>query len=296
VQRLRRLLLRGSAREAEGAFVVEGSVLLSEALSAGAVVESVYLAPGTRPHPGVGAVWRAAREAGAQCYELAPGVLERVASTVTPQPVLAVVNRFDRPLSRLADAKLVIVCVDVRDPGNLGTVLRCAEAAGAEGVVCCGSTVDVYNPKCVRASAGAVFHVPVVVEDQTEAVLAAVGAWGLRRLGTAAGAGQSYAETDLTRPTALVLGNEAQGLPRSVETSLDGWLHIPMAGRAESLNVGMVAAVLCFEASRQRQAGGQRQASRQRQASGQHQASRQRQAGGQRQASRQRRAAGVSRG
>jgi TrmH family RNA methyltransferase len=234
---------------ADGAFVVEGVNVLAEALHAGVAVESVYVAPG-----GHGPVVDAALAAGARVYDLAPGVLERVAATVTPQPVLAVVPDVCVDVAALAGADLIVVCVDVRDPGNAGTVLRSAEAAGAGGVICCDGTVDVTNPKCVRASAGSLFHVPVVAGGNAVTVLEHIGAWGMRRLGTSVTTGEDYTTTDLRPPTALVLGNEALGLPQSVLPVLDGWVHIPMAGRGESLNVGMACAVLCFEAARQRRA------------------------------------------
>jgi TrmH family RNA methyltransferase len=232
-------------------FVVEGANVLSEALSAGIAVESVYVAPGG----GCPAVERA-HAAGARIYDLAPGVLERVAGTVTPQPVLAIVPDIAVPLDAVADASLLVVCVDLRDPGNAGTVLRSAEAAGAGGVVCCDGTVDITNPKCVRASAGSIFHVPVVAGGDAVTVLEHIKGWGTLRLGTAVGAGEEYTSVDLRGPTAFVLGNEAHGLPDSVAGALDGFVNIPMAGRGESLNVGMACAVLCFEAARQRRAGG----------------------------------------
>lgn len=231
--------------------MVEGTKVLAEALSSGAPVESVYV--DSSAGPAEEAVLHAALAAGCRVFELAPGVLERIAGTVTPQALLAVVATVDVPLAR-AEADLVVVCVDVRDPGNAGTVLRSAEAAGAGAVVFCEGSVDVYNPKTVRASAGAVFHVPIVVGGPPGDVLHELARRGLRRLGTAARDGIPYTDTDLRAPTALVLGNEATGLPAAVATHLDGLVTIPMAGRAESLNVGMAAAVLCFEAARQRRA------------------------------------------
>jgi TrmH family RNA methyltransferase len=175
-----------------------------------------------------------------------------VAGTVTPQPVLAVAPAVDVDLEELRGVSLVVVCVDVRDPGNLGTILRTAEASGVGGIICCDGTVDVYNPKCVRASAGSLFHTRIVARGDPLKVLGALGDWGLRRLGTRPQGGEPYHRADLAAPTALVLGNEAHGLPGAAGEALDGWLTIPMAGRAESLNVGMAAAVLCFEAARQR--------------------------------------------
>ncbi|HTX63476.1 MAG TPA: RNA methyltransferase [Acidimicrobiales bacterium] len=231
---------------------------------AGAVPESLYVAVDASGGPGsadasegvtegnvVGTdeVVRLAVAAGSRIYELAPGVIGRVASTVTPQPLLAV---FPMPDERKvpAGAQLVVVMADVRDPGNAGTVLRTADAAGVGAVVVCGGAVDPYNPKTVRASAGSIFHVPIVLGGDPASVLDALGAAGFRRLGAVVRGGEDYASVDWCVPTALVLGNEAWGLPAGFE--LDGLVGIPMEGRAESLNVGMACAVLCFEALRQR--------------------------------------------
>ncbi len=231
--------------------MVEGAKLVQEALSGGATVEAAFFGPGAPPE-----LIELAREAGARVLELQPGVVERVASTVTPQPVMAVVGSLDVSLDALARARLAVVCVDLGDPGNAGTVLRSAEAAGADAVVFCGRSVDVYSPKTVRASAGSLFHVPVVVEEDATAVLEHLGGLGLRRLGTTAHGGTDHAAVDLTTPSAVVLGNEAVGLPAELSAVIDEWVTIPMVGRAESLNVGMAAAVLCFEAARQRWAQG----------------------------------------
>ena len=220
-------------------FVAEGHKLVREALASPLDVEAVYADRTTAPeYPGAAV--------------LADGVLERVSDTVTPQGVIAVIRRPATTLEAARHADLVVVCVDLQDPGNAGTVIRSAEAAGVGAVVCCGESVDVFAPKCVRASAGSLFHVPVVNEGDPVAVLDQLGSWGKQRLGTVARDGVPYDEVDLTQPVALVLGNEAHGLPVAVDACLDGRLTIPMRGRSESLNVGMAAAVLCFEAARQR--------------------------------------------
>jgi TrmH family RNA methyltransferase len=247
VKRLRQLLERSSVRRRERAFVVEGPTMVGDALDAGADLECLFVAPATEAP-----VVARAEAQGVPVFELAPGVLERVAGTVSPQPVLAVARMLDVELDALAEQTLVVVCVDVRDPGNLGTVLRSAEAAGVGGIICCDGSVDVYNPKCVRASAGSLFHTRIVARGEPVKVLGTLGDWGLRCLGTRPDAGEPYHRVDLTAPTALVLGNEANGLPAPAAAAVDGWLTIPMAGRSESLNVGMAAAVLCFEAARQR--------------------------------------------
>jgi TrmH family RNA methyltransferase len=249
VRRLRRLVERRKARHAERCFVIDGPRLLDEALRAGAPVERVFVAAGTDD-----ASVDRARDTAVPVHVVEPGVIERVAGTVTPQPVIGVVGFVDVTLDALLAATLVVVCIDIRDPGNLGTVLRSAEGAGAGGVVCCDGSADVYSPKVVRASAGSLFHVPVVAGGEPVEALEVMGA-RLRRLGTAAHGGAAPDEVDLRAPVAIVLGNEAHGLPPAIDACLDARVTIPMMGRIDSLNVGMAAAVLCFEAARQRRAG-----------------------------------------
>jgi len=232
--------------------VVEGTELVRTALEAPAAVESLFLAEGSAADPDVSALVSQVHQVGARVFELAPGVLERVAATVTPQPVMAVVPMLHRPLEAVTGGRLVVVCADLRDPGNAGTVLRSADAAAADAVLWCGHAVDPYNPKAVRASAGSLFHVPLVVCDVVTDALRVAAELGYRRLGAVARGGEDYAEVDWSVPTALVLGNEARGLPAEVRAELDGQVTVPMAGRAESLNVGVACAILCFEALRQR--------------------------------------------
>ena len=232
--------------------MVEGANVVSSALEAGADLEALYAAPGAEEScPDVLAL---ASARGLPVLWLAAGVLERVSDTVTPQPVLAVARRRPPVLGDLAAGDLVVVGVDVRDPGNAGTLVRSAEAAGASGVVFCRGSVDVTNPKTVRASAGALFHVPVVEGGDPQEVLGVLGDLGLVRMGAAARGGLAPDQADLTRPVALVFGNEAHGLPPELGPDLDGLVTIPMSGRAESLNLGMAAAILLYEAHRQRRA------------------------------------------
>ena len=236
--------------------MVEGAELLSVALAAGAAVEAVYVAPGGRDVPAVAEAVAAAFDAGARVFDLEPGVIERVADTVTPQPVLAVVGFAPAALDDVAGASMVVVCADVRDPGNAGTVIRTADASGVDAVVCCDGTVDPTNPKTVRASAGSVFHTPIVMGGAVGEVVAALHGFGFVTLGTVVRDGEDYTRFDWTWRVAVVLGNEASGLDDDLAASLDARVTIPMAGRAESLNVAVSAAVLCFEALRQRRAAG----------------------------------------
>jgi TrmH family RNA methyltransferase len=253
--------------------VVEGAELLRTALDVGAPIESVYVAPAGGDDVAVHEVCRRATAAGARVFPLGPGVLERVADTVTPQPVLAVVPMLADPGEGAAAAgagsgagvappwapdpgALILVLVDVRDPGNAGTVLRAADAAGATAVVFAAESVDPYNPKTVRASAGSLFHVPFVVRPDPVTMAAEFAGAGFRTLATVVREGDDYAGVDWSIPTAVFFGNESAGLDLTLAAGLDAAVAIPMSGRAESLNVGVASAVVAFEAFRQRRGGG----------------------------------------
>lgn len=250
VQRLRSLLSRRATREEAGAFVVEGVRAVADALGTGATLEVVFAAPEADHR--CPELLEAARARQIPVERLAAGVTERVSDTVTPQPVLAVARIPHHTLAELADTSLLVVLADVREPGNAGTIVRSAEAAGASAVVFCRGSVDPWAPKVVRASAGAVLHLPIVQGGDAGEVLEVLAQREVRRLGTTARGGVVYDEVDWSPPTALVFGNEAWGLPEPVADRLDGTVTIPIAGRTESLNVAMAASILLFEATRGR--------------------------------------------
>jgi TrmH family RNA methyltransferase len=188
-----------------------------------------------------------------------PSALESLTDTVRPQGVVAVCRFLDRPVADLlpADAvtaPLAVVCADVRDPGNAGTVIRCADAAGASLVVLAGDSVDPYNGKSVRASAGSLFHVALAVDRDTTAVLARLRERGYQVL-AADGAGELDLDTaadrgTLSRPTAWLFGNEAWGLPGELAGLADHRVRIPIHGAAESLNLATAAAVCLYASAR----------------------------------------------
>jgi TrmH family RNA methyltransferase len=250
VRRLRELLRDPRARAAERAFVVEGRRAVDAALDRGARLDALYLAPGARQ--AFGALVARVDEAGTRTADLKDGVLERVGSTVTPQPVLAVATMPPTDVDRLGRDGLVLIGAELADPGNVGTLLRSAEAAGAAGIVLSAGSVDAYNPKVVRASAGAIFGVALVEGWSVMEALDAMRAAGRRCVGTRAAGGTPYHDADLVAPTAVVLGNEAHGVPADLGGVLDEWVTVPMRAPAESLNVAMTATLVCFEAARQR--------------------------------------------
>jgi RNA methyltransferase, TrmH family len=240
--------------------VAEGAELIRCALDAAVPLESLYVSPDGADDRAVQDVCRRAEAAGVRVFPLGAGVLERVADTVTPQPVLAVVPMLEEPPAGTApwsarSGALIVVLVDVRDPGNAGTVLRAADASGSTLVVFAGDSVDPYNPKTVRSSAGSLFHVPLAVRPAPRALASDLAAGGFRTLATVVRDGEDYAGLDWSVPTAVFLGNESSGLDPDLSDALSGALAIPMAGQAESLNVGVACAVVCFEAFRQRRGG-----------------------------------------
>jgi TrmH family RNA methyltransferase len=251
VQQLRRLIGRRSSRYDDGVFVVEGPVLVAEAVAAGWECEAQFVAAEAD-----GVVQPAVAGAGS-VFELAPGVLQRVASTETPQNPIAIVRMrdFGPVADMLAAASFVVVLDRIADPGNLGTILRSAEASGADLVVLTSGSVDPFSPKVVRASAGALFHVPVAtatIEEVADAGFTTIGSTSHDTPGRSVAA---HTGTDLTGRIALVMGNEAAGLPDEWTDDVGPirrWTTIPHQGRSESLNVAMAATVMVFEAARQR--------------------------------------------
>jgi TrmH family RNA methyltransferase len=232
--------------------VAEGAKVLGEALAAGAAVESVFYAPGTERSPSDDAVLEQAHARGVRVFPLAPGVLERIADTVSPQGVLGVVAAIDTGIEALGAIDLVVVLEDVRDPGNVGAIVRSADASGADAVICLSGTADLYNPKVVRASAGSLFHLPIVTEADPDRVIEFLHRRGSALLATGREGGLDYALDPWPEATALVLGNEANGVSGAMRDRCDGAISIPIAGAAESLNVAMAATVLLFEAARRR--------------------------------------------
>jgi len=185
-------------------------------------------------------------------------VMAELAQTVTPQGLLAVCRFIDVPLERLTEAspRLVVLLANVRDPGNAGTVLRTADAAGADGVVFSDASVDPYNSKCVRASAGSLFHLPVVAGSPLREAAAALRGAGLQILAAEGAAGRKLDELEsdgaLGRPTAWLFGNEAWGLPADLLAQADQAVAVPIYGRAESLNLAAAAAVCLYASARAR--------------------------------------------
>ena len=249
VRTARKLLRRAGRREA-GLFLAEGPQAVREALAGGHVREVFARAEAQHELRTV------AVDAGLPWYEVDETVLAELTDTVHPQGVVAVCRVLDVPVGEAlrAGVRLAALLADVRDPGNAGTVLRCADAAGAGAVVLAGHSVDLYNPKTVRASVGSLFHLPVAVGASPAAAVADAHRAGLTVL-AADGAGEldlfeAEASGLLAGPTAWLFGNEAWGLPDEVAALADHRVRIPIFGGAESLNLATAAAVCLYTSAR----------------------------------------------
>src|ERR1700678_4578956 len=252
-----RRLTKRALRERERSFLAEGPQAVSEALSTGARVSGLFVTgPAQAKHADL---VDAAQDAGVEVQLVSGEVMGELAQTITPQGLLAVCDFVDVPLDRLDNSKLRLVAVlaNVRDPGNAGTVLRSADAAGADAVVFADASVDLYNGKCVRASAGSLFHLPVVAGGRLPATIAALRRGGLRILAADGRTGRPLDDPDvrarLSEPTAWMFGNEAWGLPPDLVALADEPVAVPIYGKAESLNLAAAAAVCLYASARAQQ-------------------------------------------
>ncbi|MDH2416366.1 RNA methyltransferase [Nocardioides sp. CER19] len=242
-----RKLSRRSERSERRLFLADGPKAVEGALSVPDCVVEVFSTP-------------AASEQYAALLAPAPTVtlvddraIGGLSDSVTPAGLVAVC-RFLEPVVP-ESPRLVAICADVRDPGNAGTVIRCADAAGADLVVLAGDSVDLYNPKTIRASVGSIFHLPVVVERDPAAAVAAAQADGLTVLAADMDGDDLFGADDvLAKPTAWLFGNEAWGIPTGLRDLADRVVSIPIYGRAESLNLSTAAAVCLYASARAQRA------------------------------------------
>ena len=223
---------------------------MSDAFDAGAELRDVFIDE-SADHAGLAERLQAG---GVPVRPVGRDVIKALTETVTPQGVVAVASDPTAELDSLGDADLVLVLADVRDPGNAGTLVRSAMAAGASGVVFAKGSVDPLHPKVVRSAAATLFWLPVVRGVDLLEALDFLKENSVSLVGSSAASEDSVYQADLTSRLALVLGNEAWGLPPDVERAMDKVVGIPMPGPAESLNVSVAGAILLFEALRQRRA------------------------------------------
>ncbi|MGH8909660.1 MAG: TrmH family RNA methyltransferase [Egibacteraceae bacterium] len=247
----RRLAARRGRERAE-AFLVEGPHAVGEAVD---WLRHLFVTPAAATrHP---ALVDRVTKCGVEVTQVTEDVLSSIVDTVTPQGVVGVAALPQADLAHVVrSATLLVVGVRVADPGNVGAIVRVADAAGADAVVLTAGSVDPRNPKAVRASAGSLFHLPVLADEDLEAVLSVCRGRAMALVATDARAQMPYTEVDLRAPTALLFGNEAHGLPSQVRARCDAVVRLPLcqrpSGSADSLNLATTVAVLAYEAARQR--------------------------------------------
>lgn len=249
----RRLATR-SFRAQKREFLAEGPQAVREALALPGVTKEVFATQdATDQHTDL---VQAAESNDIEWHVVDVDVVQAITDTVQPQGVVARCAMLDRPLEAILDRTptFVVVCTEIRDPGNAGAVIRCADAAGADAVILAGDCVDPYNPKSVRATVGSIFHVPLVIDRDTPSVIAQLQDAGFQVLAADGhgDVGLFDAGLDLSKPTAWMMGNEAWGLPDETRDLADQVVAVPIYGQAESLNLATAAAVCLYATARVR--------------------------------------------
>jgi TrmH family RNA methyltransferase len=247
VKRLRSLRDK-KARKAEGLFLAEGLRIIAEARDSGRLPEIVMFSPEGARHPLAAEIIAATEAAGGDAIETTPDILSKTSGKDNPQMLVAAYRQPETHLDALdrSRAPLWLAAQALRDPGNIGTILRTGDAVGAGGLILIDDSADPYSVEAVRASMGAIFTQQVAKASWAEFV-----AWlrsGIGQLvGTSLNTDRDYLEVDYEDPCFLLIGNEQQGLPEAYEEECDVLVKIPMAGRADSLNAAIAAAVMAFQ-------------------------------------------------
>jgi TrmH family RNA methyltransferase len=250
IKRVRRLRRR-TYRDREGVFVVEGRNLLNEAINSGAKVKELLFVADRAIDADI---MRRTLDPEPVTYEITGDILRWVSEVVTSQGILGVVGQVDSQYDEIVgrEVTFVLIADQVRDPGNMGALVRVADAAGMDGLLATAGSVDLYNPKVVRSAAGSHFHIPTGRDAEMRRLTADLGAAGVKTLGLDSRGDTDYRDVDYSLPVAIAVGNEAFGFSDEDRGLMDGTIRIDMPGRAESLNVASSAAVVLFEALRQR--------------------------------------------
>lgn len=242
---------KAKERRAAGIFLTEGFKLFEEA--PGEMIREVYVSAGALDKAmEQSLVWQKLKETG---YEVvADDVFAKMSDTQTPQGILSVVARPEYTQERLLDgtAPLLMLLEDIQDPGNLGTIVRTGEGAGITGVIMTRQTVDLFNPKTIRATMGSIFRVPYLYVDSLTDILEELHKRGIKSYAAHLEGKGFYDSFSFREPTAFLIGNEGNGLKRETAERATAYLKIPMEGKIESLNAAIAASLLMYEAHRQR--------------------------------------------
>jgi len=240
-------------REQERAFLIEGVKMVEEALRDDAGVNMVVAAPALVQHHGKG-VLKLAESKGIEVLWISERLMHALSDSKTPQPVLAEVRmkQYSEETLLADSAGLIVIAHQLQDPGNLGTIIRTAEAVGASGIVVTPHTVDPYSAKAIRASMGSILRLPLVRIGHATTFIKTCRQKGFQTAATVLSGDTTHVDIDLRKPTVVILGQEGSGLPQDIMADVALHVRIPMATTIDSLNVATSAAVILYEAMRQR--------------------------------------------
>ena len=256
VKQLVALQQKSAERRKQGLFIVEGRREIMHALAVGFMPDAFFICPDIIKKDDLQQLQQAIDSIHAEIsiVNVSASVYEKIAYRGGTEGVIAQMHTRNRQLSdlRLGESPLIVVLESVEKPGNLGAVLRSADAAGADAVIICDPLTDLYNPNLIRSSIGAIFTVPCVACTSEECI-SFLKQHGISILTAQLQDSKPYYDTDMKRPTAIVMGTESTGLTDQWRRAADAHIRIPMLGRLDSLNVSVSAAILLFEAVRQRQ-------------------------------------------
>lgn len=246
--KLARKLKDKKERDKTSQFIVEGARQLGEAIKSGADIDFILNLENTGEE-----LLAIAKSLNIENNEIDEKTLRSISDTETPQGILAVVNKHNFTFEDITkdNNPLVVVCDGIQDPGNLGAIIRSAAAAGASGVIISDDSVDVYNPKTVRSTGGALFKIPVLPEADIQNTISLLKEKGIKVLGADPRSSKSIYEAHFARPLAIVIGNEGNGIKENILSLCDEKVMIPMRDDVESLNAAVSASVILFEAVRQ---------------------------------------------
>ncbi|HJV44406.1 MAG TPA: RNA methyltransferase [Bacillota bacterium] len=241
-------LLSKKGRMKDGLYIIEGEHLVEEALKAKMNIDCLIIQVGQEHklhHLEIGAT---------QIYYVTDAVMRKLTETQTPQGICAIVQ-IERPSIEdiVTDKSFILILDALQDPGNLGTIIRTADAVGVDAIILGRGTVDLYNPKVIRSTMGSIFHIPIVEED-LECLLPQLKEMGFKRIAASLEGSVAYDQPIYDGPIAIVIGNEANGVSGQVLDQCEARIKIPIYGKSESLNAAIAAGIILYEVIRQRKA------------------------------------------
>lgn len=249
-----RSLEKNKYRKQEGKFVIEGIRMMEEALDADIGLDAIYYSQALLDTTRGKALFERLQDRVLKIYLLSDHLMKQAGFTETPQGIIAIASqlRFSLDVLLKNENPFFLMLDQIQDPGNLGTLIRTADAAGISGVILTVGTADLYNLKTIRATMGSLFHLPIIVQQDALETIAVLQTEGIQVLAAALQTDSYFYEADFTRPTAVMIGNEGQGLSEEVLEAVDMKIKIPILGKAESLNAAAAGAILLYEGTRHR--------------------------------------------